>query len=63
MGISSVFPGETPGRSRLELLGGRRGRDRVFRNGRRRFVTKVNYFYNGGSRTEVVINTQLQLAF
>ena len=28
-GIRSVFPGETPGRSRLELLGRRRGSDRV----------------------------------
>ena len=47
--IRSVFPGEIPGRSRLELLGRRRGGDRVFRNGRRRFVTKVNHFYNGGA--------------
>ena len=42
-----MFPGEIPGRSRLALLGRRRGGDRVFRNGRRRFVTKVNHFYNG----------------
>ena len=42
-----MFPGEIPGRSRLVLLGRRRGSDRVFRNGRRRFVTKVNHFYNG----------------
>ena len=42
-----MFPGDIPGRSRLELLGRSRGRDRVFRNGRRRFVTKVNHFYNG----------------
>ena len=27
----SVFPGEIPGRSRLELLGRRRGLDRFFR--------------------------------
>ena len=32
-GISTVFPGAIPGRSRLELLGRRRGTDRVFRNG------------------------------
>ena len=32
-GISSVFPGEIPGRSRLALLGRRRGTDRVLRNG------------------------------
>ena len=31
--ISSKFPGESPGRSRLELLGRRRGGDRVFREG------------------------------
>ena len=42
-----MFSGEIPGQSRLELLGRRRGRDRVYRNGRRRFVTKVNHFYNG----------------
>ena len=42
-----MFPGEIPGRSRLEQLGRRRGADRVSRNGRRRFVTKVNHFYNG----------------
>ena len=47
MGISSVFPGANPGQSRLELLGRRRGSDRIFRNGRRWFVTKVNHFYNG----------------
>ena len=32
-GTRSVFPGESPGRSRLALLGRRRGADRVFRNG------------------------------
>ena len=42
-----MFPGEIPGRSRLELLGRRRGADRVFRNGWRQCVTKVNHFYNG----------------
>ena len=42
-----MFPGEIPGRSRLELLGRRRGTDRVFRNGWRQCVAKVNHFYNG----------------
>ena len=32
-GDSSVFPGESPGRSRLALLGRQRGVDRVSRNG------------------------------
>ena len=32
-GTRSVFPGASPGRSRPELLGRRRGTDRVFRNG------------------------------
>ena len=33
VGTSSVFPGAIPGRSRLELLGRRRGAGRVLRNG------------------------------
>ena len=32
-GTRSVFPGEIPGRSRLALLGRRRGSDRVLRIG------------------------------
>ena len=32
-GTSSVFPAASPGRSRPELLGRRRGSDHVFRNG------------------------------
>ena len=42
-----MFPGEIPGRSRLELLGRRRGAGCVFRNGWRQCVTQVNHFYNG----------------
>ena len=42
-----MFPGEIPGRSRLALLGRRRGLDHVFRKGWRRFVTNVNHFCNG----------------
>ena len=42
-----MLPGEIPGRSRLELLGRRRGAGCVFRNGWRQCVTKVNHFYNG----------------
>ena len=57
MGISSVFPGANPGRRRLELLGRRRGSDRIFRNGRRQFVTKVNHFYNGAVKTLLLIPT------
>ena len=42
-----MFPGEIPGRSRLALLGRRRGEGRALRKGRRWFVTKVNLFYSG----------------
>ena len=47
--ISSVFPGEIPGRSRLALLG-RRGfplPGSVTGKADRGLVTKVNLFYNG----------------
>ena len=47
--ISSVFPGEIPGRSRLALLG-RRGfplSGSVTGKADRGLVTKVNLFYNG----------------
>ena len=49
--ISSVFPGEIPGRSRLALLG-RRGfplPGSVTGKADRGLVTKVNLFYNGES--------------
>ena len=49
-----MLPGGIPGWSRLEQLGRRRGIDRVFRDGRRWFVTKVNHFYNGAL---LVLNT------
>ena len=42
-----MFPVESPGRSRLELLGRRRGSNRVIRKGSLVLVTKVNHFYNG----------------
>ena len=50
-----MFPGESPGWSRLEQLGRRRGVDRVFRDGRRWFVTKVNHFYNGEHALSVYV--------
>ena len=48
VGTRSVFPGEIPGRSRLELLG-RRARSRAASSGMADdgCVTKVNDFYNG----------------
>ena len=42
-----MFPGEIPGRSRLELLGRRRGMDRVFRKVDIDHATNVYQFYHG----------------
>ena len=53
--ISSVFPGEIPGRSRLALLG-RRGfplSGSVTGKADRGLVTKVNLFYNGKSNRDI----------
>ena len=46
-GTGSEFPGESPGRSRLELLGRRRGTTASSEKADDSRVTKVNHFYNG----------------
>ena len=62
--ISSVFPGEIPGRSRLALLG-RRGfplPGSVTGKADRGLVTKVNLFYNGGYAVNTAFSDASRIA-
>ena len=62
--ISSVFPGEIPGRSRLALLG-RRGfplSGSVTGKADRGLVTKVNLFYNGLTTVTILFSKPLDQA-
>ena len=50
-GTGSEFPGESPGRSRLELLGRRRGTTASSEKADDSRVTKVNHFCNGSGKS------------